>query len=147
MTIWAAHIAVLAALGVAALSDLARRTIPDSCSLVILAAFFLEALAAPLGFPQVLANLSASLVLFAVGALLFSRGLFGGGDVKLLAAVALWAGWAGLPSVMLAMSLAGGALAVLCLIARKLPARWAGFLVSKEGIPYGVAIAVAGFLA
>jgi prepilin peptidase CpaA len=143
----AAHILVLAALAVAAISDLARRIIPDTCSLVILGAFVIAALATPVPFPVVLANLSASLALFALGALLFSRGLFGGGDVKLLSAVALWAGWGGLLNVLLAMSLAGGVLALACLAAQKLPRRWTGLLAQKEGIPYGVAIAVAGFLA
>ena len=143
----AAHIVVLAALAVAAVSDLARRIIPDTCSLVILGAFVVAALATPLAFTVVLSNLAASLTLFAIGALLFSRGLFGGGDVKLLAAVALWAGWSGLPNVLLAMSLAGGVLALACLAAQKLPQRWTGLLSQKEGIPYGVAIAVAGFVA
>ena len=143
----AAHIVVLAALVVAAVSDLARRIIPDTCSLVILGAFAVVSLATPIEFPAVLANLAASLTLFALGALLFSRGFIGGGDVKLLAALALWVGWGGLPGVLMAMSLAGGVLALACLAARRLPLRWGGFLAAKEGIPYGVAIAVAGLLA
>ena len=46
---------------------------------------------------------------FLAGALLFSRGLIGGGDVKLLAAATLWAGPGGTPALLVVTAVLGGA--------------------------------------
>jgi prepilin peptidase CpaA len=63
----------------------------------------------------------------------------GGGDVKLIGAIALWLPWPALLLMLVIMSLAGGALTLAMMIRKKL-ARTEGPLE----IPYGVAIAFAG---
>ena len=65
--------------------------------------------------------------------------MLGGGDVKLLAAAALWTGSAALLPFLMATALAGGLLAALFLA-----------FARREGkpvaLPYGVAIAAGGIL-
>ena len=69
----------------------------------------------------------------------FRLGILGGGDVKLLAAAALWLGAAALMPFLMATALAGGLLAVAFLA-------WA--LVRRDrgrvALPYGIAIAAGG---
>ena len=92
-------------------------------------------------------NFALFVAVLAVGTFLFGRGLMGGGDVKLLAASALWfdlsAGW----KLLVAIALAGGVEALLVIILRRLP--WPAsqrqrvlLLRPREGIPYGIAIAL-----
>ncbi len=86
--------------------------------------------------------------------MLFSRGLIGGGDVKLLAAAALWAGADALPPLLLLTALIGGLLALLFLTplgradrGARMPKRRRAEAKShgRTGppVPYGVAIAAA----
>jgi prepilin peptidase CpaA len=143
--ILAAQILVLASLFGAAAFDLARREIPDTCSVTVLAAAALLVIAEPAHWREGLAALSAGFGLLAVGSALFFAGIWGGGDVKLTAAVGVWVGWAGVPDFLLFMALAGGALALLILALR--PARrLLPWLAAERGVPYGVAIAAAGLL-
>ena len=85
---------------------------------------------------------AAALVVLLVGFMLFSRGLLGGGDVKLMAALALWAG----PDLVLPFvfitGIAGGLLS-LAMIAPRLIAR-EGALLAGPPVPYGVAVAAGG---
>ena len=60
-----------------------------------------------------LAGLATGLATFAAGAALFALGWFGGGDVKLLAATALWAGPVYLPALLVIVLLSGGAFAMI----------------------------------
>jgi len=74
--------------------------------------------AAP-SFYGVLAAIGCAAAVFVGGAILFffdSR-LFGGGDVKLLAAVALWAGPADTPKLLMLTGFLGGVLALIKLMA------------------------------
>ena len=78
--------------------------------------------------------------------------MLGGGDVKLLAAVGLWFDLAGAARMLLAVVLAGGALAVLILLLRSFS--WSEgakarvhLLRPRGGIPYGVAIAAGALTA
>ena len=84
------------------------------------------------------------------GTLLFARSMFGGGDVKLLAAVSLWCN---LPTAFLLLTsvfLSGGILALLILAARTFAPVGAvanvAVLRPRAGIPYGIAIAVGALL-
>jgi prepilin peptidase CpaA len=86
-----------------------------------------------------------------IGTFLFGRGVVGGGDVKLFAATVLWFDLGASGRLLMWTALAGGALAVLIIVARTLP--WpAGFrsrvrvLQPKAGIPYGVAIAAGAII-
>jgi len=92
-------------------------------------------------------NIVLFAAVLAAGTFLFGRGWMGGGDVKLLAGCALWFdlsnGW----KLLVAISLAGGVEAIAVILLRRLPwpASWRQrvlLLKPREGIPYGVAIAL-----
>lgn len=123
-------------------SDLAAFRIPNRCSLMIACAFLVAALAGGMPLEGVALALAAGAAVFAGGAALFALKVWGGGDVKLAAAVALWTGFGGLPRFLLVMALAGGVLAVAVLALRRL--RPEARLASAGHLPYGLAIAAGG---
>lgn len=130
---------------VAAVCDLRRFEIPDSLSvLLIMLAFGYGALQTEFFWAS---HLASGVCMFAIGAGLFALGWMGGGDVKLLAAVACWTGLGGLPSMLSMVLLAGGVLALVLIVARRLVpsvlpagARLPGPLVMDAPLPYAVAI-------
>ena len=73
------------------------------------------------------------------GAVVFAIGAMGGGDVKLIAAIALWLPWQLVVLLLVIMSLAGGLLTVAMLIHKRLARR-----ETPIEVPYGVAIAFGG---
>jgi prepilin peptidase CpaA len=128
------------ALLVAAFTDLRSRQIDNWLTGAI-------ALTAPLfwwasGFtlwPQIALQVGVALAVFAVLAILFAMRAMGGGDVKLLAALALWIEPAWFLNLLVMMALLGGVLTLVFgawHITRRRKDRLA--------IPYGVAIASAG---
>jgi prepilin peptidase CpaA len=92
-------------------------------------------------WPDLAVQLALAAVVFALFAGAFAIGQMGGGDVKLIGALALWLPLVPLVSMLVVMSLLGGALTLLMLADAKL--RRTG---QVPEIPYGVAIAVAGLL-
>lgn len=134
--------------------DAARLEIPDAASLVLLAGFAVGAVAGGADWWVMLSHAGAGLTVFAVGAALFHLGVWGGGDVKLGGAMALWLGWDNLAPWLLVVALAGGALslAVLALRRWRLAAatsvggpHWLRRLRDPaEGIPYGLALGIGG---
>ena len=91
-------------------------------------------------------NLLLFVGVLAIGTVFFSRNWMGGGDVKLLAAGALWCDFSTGWKMLVAVALAGGLETVLILPSRGLP--WSDrtlerveFLRRRGGIPYGIAIA------
>lgn len=131
------------ALVVAAATDLHRRQIDNWLNAAI-------AIAAPAWWwasgmdpwPDMAIQLGLAIITFAVCAGLFAMRAMGGGDVKLLAALALWITPAWFLKLILMMSLLGGLLTVIL-------ALWHGLRRRRErlAIPYGVAIASAGLWA
>lgn len=129
----------------ASIEDLWRLQINDwVCGLVAASAFLAVAIDGPAG--DLWENLLLFSLVLGLGTLLFVRGWMGGGDVKLLAASALWfdlgQGW----KMLVAVAIAGGVVAVLIMGLRSLP--WPQSATKKfrslqrhEGLPYGVAIA------
>jgi prepilin peptidase CpaA len=104
-----------------------------------------------------LAAIGCAVAVFFVGAVLFSRGLIGGGDVKLLAVASLWAGADAFPPLLLLTALIGGVLALVFLTplgARITTSRLADsasggdhrLRMRHAPVPYGVAIAVAALV-
>ena len=95
-------------------------------------------------------NLLVFAALLAGGTFLFGRGLFGGGDVKLLAALGLWCNLGAAVAMLSGVFISGGILAIVVLAVRTFaPAAAAERIVilkPKGGIPYGVAIAAGGLL-
>jgi prepilin peptidase CpaA len=133
-------VAALAALLLtAAIGDLRTRTIPNwlNGAVALLAIGWWWANGWSL-WPDVALQIGIALVVFLIFAGLFALGAMGGGDVKLIAALALWLPLVPLARMLMAMALLGGALTLGMLIRH----RW----VRAEGrpeIPYGVAIAAA----
>lgn len=132
----------------AAASDLARRRIPNPLVMALAALGLARlglAVAAGAG-PGVLgADLGVGLLVLALGAVFFRFGLLGGGDVKLLAAGALWIGTAQVAPFLMTTVLAGGLLALIFLAWATL-ARASTGRKSGPSLPYGVAIAAGGIL-
>ncbi|WP_417319775.1 A24 family peptidase [Emcibacter sp.] len=95
-----------------------------------------------------------ALILFAIGMLLFAMNVMGGGDVKLIPTVALWAGPAHVLDYLMIMALTGGFLAAIILAKNRLIASKAAkyseninFSMAKTEyakVPYGVGIALGG---
>jgi prepilin peptidase CpaA len=103
-----------ALLGVAALNDVATRTIPDFASLgLVLIGVVLRGASNELP-----AALGASAAVFLLGAASWRLGWIGGGDVKLLAACAWLVSPALVPRLVLTTAIAGGGLACVYLTLR-----------------------------
>ena len=97
-------------------------------------------------------NLVVFVALLTLGTLLFAKGVFGGGDVKVLAATGLWFSIPGAAQMLFATILSGGVLALLVLGARLV--KWneavqgrLPFLRPNAGVPYGIAIAAGALIA
>ncbi len=93
-------------------------------------------------YPGVALQLGIGIGVFALFLGAFALGQMGGGDVKLIGALALWLPPQPLLWMLIVMSLIGGAL-TLVMVAEH---RWRG-QASPIEIPYGVAIAIATLLA
>lgn len=135
----------------AALQDLAQLRISNLFPIAVVALFGAWLASVGIEF-DVWENALVFAVTLLGGALLFSRGWLGGGDVKLLAAIALWFDIAGGLTLIVYVAIGGGLLALAFLIARRLiPApRHGGIrppaLRPRGPIPYGLAIATGALL-
>lgn len=140
---------------VAAMTDIWKFIIPNLVSVALLALFVALALLQP--FPiNWWSHLGAGAAFFAIGLLLYRFNFLGAGDVKLITALAVWAGFDHVFDMLLAIALCGGALAILLIVIRKLvfsfvllapsPDRQSmpRVLLQGEPVPYGVGIAVGG---
>lgn len=130
----------------AAIEDGWRLQISDWTSGAVAAAAFVAiALDGPIaGLWQ---NFLLFVAVLVIGTAMFARGLMGGGDIKLLAASALWfdlsSGW----RLLVSIAVAGAIVAIAVIALRSLP--WPEkvrqrvlLLKPREGIAYGVAIAL-----
>jgi prepilin peptidase CpaA len=136
-------------LSYAAAMDLLTMTIPNRVSIGLLAGFCVFAPVTAMPLAEVGMHLAIALGALIVCFGLFSLGFIGGGDAKLLAAVALWFGWPALMPFIVMTALYGGILAAALLALRRVPLP-AGFArmqwlvrlhTAGEGTPYGLAIA------
>ncbi len=160
MTVNLAITIVFCVLCAAAVSDVAHRRIPNALPLIAAASFLIAGAASP-DRVDLLGGLWVAGAIFVVGFIGFAFGKIGGGDVKLLAAMGLWAGPAAAIDYLVLTGLAGGALAFMYLLPeiahamtwlravaeRRLPALQSVTVrtdVRKDGLPYGVAIAAGG---
>ncbi|WP_156678351.1 A24 family peptidase [Sphingomonas profundi] len=124
----------------AAYTDLRSRTIanPLNAAIALLAPLWWWAHGLPL-WPDVAWQIGLALMVFALFAGAFALGMMGGGDVKMIGALALWLPPYGLARMLVVMALAGGVLTLLMLAAHRLRKR-----EGQPEIPYGLAIAAAG---
>jgi prepilin peptidase CpaA len=133
-------VALAIALVVAAATDWRRRQIDNwlNAGIVVGAPFFWFASGLTL-WPGVAIQLGVGLAAFAVFATFFALKWMGGGDVKLLTALALWIEPEWFLKLLVMMALVGGVLTI-ALGAWHVMRRQS----DKLAIPYGVAIAIAG---
>ena len=142
------------AMAFAAASDLITMKISNRLSLFLAAGFFVLAVSTGMPFADIGYHVTASLVVLAVCFGFFAMGWIGGGDAKLAAATALWFGFAYLPQYLFLAGIIGGVLTLLLLKMRTLPLpdalarmHWVARLHSAgTGVPYGIALALAGLL-
>ena len=93
-------------------------------------------------WPDVAIQIGVALVIFAFFCGAFALGQMGGGDVKLIGALALWFPVQPMIWLLIVMSLVGGGVTLVMMIDR-----WRRQDKGPVEIPYGVAIAIAGLLA
>lgn len=127
-------------------------TIPNRITIGLIIGFIVAAIAVPLGWDAIVSHVGAGLLMLVIGIGMFSLGLLGGGDAKLLAGAALWFGFEGLMQYLLLVAIAGGLLVIVLLLYRSIVPplwlcrqEWAMRLHQKAGgVPYGIALAAGG---
>ena len=138
----------------AAVMDLFTMTIPNRLSIFLVASFAVLAPVSGLPWAEISMSIAAGAVVLVVGFGFFYLNIMGGGDVKLLAASAVWFGFsAALGAFIVQTALWGGLITLLVMLLRLQADRFAMIghilpapvLVSKK-VPYGVAIGIAGML-
>jgi prepilin peptidase CpaA len=153
------HTAIVAFAGlmaVAAFEDFRRLVIPNAVPIALCALWPLYFAGAP-SLYGAFGALACALIVFLAGALCFSRGWLGGGDVKLLAVATLWAGPGATLALLATTGVLGGALGLFLLMPPA--AHFATVARAKLGpalaapgeglaapIPYGIAIAGAAVI-
>lgn len=90
-------------------------------------------------WPTVAAQLALAGIALMIFGFVWTRGWMGGGDVKLIAALALWLPLGPFVIMLWVMAIAGGVLTLAVIVARRLRES-----TGRPQIPYGVAIAVGG---
>ncbi|QKK17139.1 A24 family peptidase [Rhizobium indicum] len=142
-------------LAMAAFSDLFTMTIPNRISVILIASFLVLAPFSGLGLEMISMHLAGAAIVFSACFALFAFNVMGGGDAKLMSATALWFGLnESLLFLMTDIAMIGGLITLLILLVRAqsdtilaigLPVPNSVLLAKK--IPYGIAIAIGGFMA
>ena len=137
---WSLLAFLAALLLAAAVCDLRKREIPHTIviAVAVLAIPFWWATGLAL-WPDVAVQVAFAAAVFAMFALMFAFGWMGGGDVKLLSALALWMPWQAFVMLLLIMSIAGAVVTLATVVWSRMRNPSA-----TPEIPYGVAIAFAG---
>ncbi len=141
----------------AAIGDIKTYRIPNAVSFALLALYPFFVITAPYNVAP-LASLGVMAIVLALGFAVFSLRMVGGGDVKLLTALTLFAGPMLVMDVVFVVAVAGGAIAVVMMSERTRFVLASAFdqvgshtlrnAVMADAIPYGLAIAAgAVFLA
>ena len=143
-----------------ATTDIATRLIRNEICLALALLGIAGQLARPM---QVAQSLIAAAILLLLLSVIYTRGWIGGGDIKLLVALAIGLPLAGVVQLLTITALAGGVLALVHLMMRHLPyprlapagsslvrrvyaiERWRN--LRHAPLPYGVAIACGGIWA
>jgi len=137
----------------AVVSDLTKLRIPNFVSLALGGLYFLYIAFAPTSVDWAGGVMAGGFILLA-GMVLFALRVMGGGDVKLMAAVALWAGLELLPGFLAVTTIAGGVMAVIACTRLRfvlgyaihfMGPRIASAIPVPTGVlPYGLAIGCGG---
>jgi len=136
-------IALVALLVIAAVGDVRRYLIPNRLCSVVAALALPYWVAVSIGqdmplLPTLGLQIGVAFLVFAGFALLFALGAMGGGDVKLIAALALWVPAIRIPEMLFYVALAGGVLALVLIVIRRVRGS------TSRAVPYGLAIAAGG---
>lgn len=138
----------------AASSDLLTMRISNRLVLLLAAGFVVLALITQMPLEQFAMHLLCSLVVLAVAFGMFAMRWIGGGDAKLAAATTLWLGFGLTLPYLVYAAVLGGFLTLAILALRQVPINpaitaigWLSRLHDpKQGVPYGIALAIAGLL-
>lgn len=142
------------AMAFAASSDLLTMKISNKLVLIVVGGFFVLALIVNLPLQQLAMHIACAVVVLVVAFIMFALRFIGGGDAKLAAATTLWLGFGLTLPYLVYAALLGGVLTLLILALRQLPLmpvlaryEWVARLHDgKAGIPYGIALAIAGMV-
>ncbi len=136
-----------------AVSDLRSYRIPNLANAALFLLFVPTALVLPAEVDW-LAHGGAALLVLTVTFVPFSLGWLGAGDVKMFTSLAFWSGFSLLVEMLFLVSLAGGGLAILLIVLRRLAPRfcpatdlpgetvWPRALNKGAKMPYGAAISM-----
>jgi prepilin peptidase CpaA len=127
---------------IAAWGDIRTRTIPNwlNGAVAILAIGWWWAEGMGL-YPEIAMRIAIAVAVFILFAIFFAIGAMGGGDVKLIAALALWLTPPQLVHMLMGMAVGGGVLTLAMLLIHRLRRQ-----PGRPEIPYGVAISAATLL-
>jgi prepilin peptidase CpaA len=155
------HVLFVTLLGCAAFFDVAYMKIPNVLSILLLLLFVIAVGINPGGIDWLGHGITGAAV-FAVGAICFYLGYWGGGDVKLYATGALWMGPDLLLPFIVWVSLLAGLVALLLLGLRRVarlrmvargsdmgapfPSGFPRVLMADAGVPLGLPLAAAAIL-
>ncbi|MCF6369238.1 A24 family peptidase [Rhizobium halophilum] len=139
---------------IAAVSDLFTMTIPNRISVFLLASFAVLAPVSGLPWAEISMSVAAGAIVLAVCFGFFALNIMGGGDVKLLAASAVWFGFSSaLAAFIVTTAFWGGVITLLVMLLRSQSSRFATIeavvpaqILTTRKVPYGVAIGIAGIL-
>ncbi|HVC56231.1 MAG TPA: prepilin peptidase [Stellaceae bacterium] len=142
-------VAFTAVMAIAAFEDLRRLVIPNLLSIILCALWpFHFYFAGTPSLSGALLTIGCALAVFVGGFILFAFKQLGGGDVKLLGAVTLWAGGpTGTYELLVLVAIIGGALALLLLLVDRLlrgvvAAQVLDYLLARfRQLPFGSQIA------
>lgn len=137
----------------AMLSDLRRFEIPNAIPILLIAAYLVASVVHGTEPIVVLRQCGIGATALAVGFGLFALRILGGGDVKLIAAMAPWLAPIQIPSFLFWMAIVGGLIGLIIVLLRRAPALpgsfgdgWLRRLQERGKIPYGLAIGCAGLI-
>lgn len=92
-----------------------------------------------LPWPDMAIHVAIAAVVFMIFAGMFAIGAMGGGDVKLIGALALWFPLSKVMDMLMVMAILGGVLTLVMMLLHKRSGA-----PGKVEVPYGIAIAIAG---
>lgn len=138
----------------AASSDLLTMRISNRVVVLLIAIFCAAAVIVDMPLQDFGMHVLAAVVVLLFAFSMFAMGWIGGGDAKLAAATTFWLGFGLTVPYLLDASVIGGMMTLGILMVRRWPLP--GFLVrigwvhrlhdARTGIPYGIALAIAGLL-
>lgn len=131
----------------AAISDLRSNVIPNSANVGLFVLWTGWVVSGANAAPWY--SLAIGAAVFLLGAVLFHFRQMGGGDVKFLTVLSIWAGPAEVLPFLLQVAVAGGVLTAAWIVNGRFVAPALGRIVdadAKRVVPYGVAIAAGAYL-